>query len=674
MIRQTSINKYYKFYPGCHSCVYGLPPNNHYFSRMLSYRKDIDGLRAVAVLSVLLYHYHIPGFAGGFIGVDIFFAISGYLIGSIILSGLQQNSFSFAEFYERRIRRILPALYTLIIACLLFSLLTMDSSFLKGMAKTAGSTILFISNIFFYKTTGGYFTLQSGEEIFTHTWSLSLEEQFYFIFPPLIFLVNKYARKYILHFILAIFLLSLATSIFMSQRHSVFSFFLPPARVWEFAAGILIAKTASHNTSRIFKEGFYVAGILLLVAGLIKTNESSVFPGYIALLPVAGACCILYSGKSSLPATSKILSWQPLVFIGKISYSLYLWHWPVKLFSEYIFPDPLPIRDSLILFTFTFILSFLSWKFIEQPFRKKNEPAQRKKLFFGTAIITLCILALCLLINISHGFPARLADDKFITEMQNDTIWRCIWKYDFLTRQVSSKDTLPVIGSTHAEPDFLLWGDSHAGMLVPGFEAACMEKNKSGYIAVTIGDPPVFPGHRATNNPALAVINSSIVRFVAMHSSVRKIFLFARWNVYRQTSIIENAGKDTSGNKAPFDKELASLIDSLTLLNREVVIIAPIPDLDTKPRNYFYQSKFQDKGLNSLTPTREQFIAKNKNTNIFLHRLTKSPLVTIVYPDSLFFKEGKIRLRDEDHFLFIDTHHLSTWGSLKLKDFIKEQL
>jgi len=632
---------------------------------MLSYRKDIEGLRGIAVLLVILFHYKIPGFEAGFVGVDIFFVISGYLIAAIILSELQEGAFSFAEFYKRRVLRILPPLYVVVFVSLLFSFYFLDSDFVKSLAKTSASAVLLSSNVFFYQALGPYFAEESGANILLHTWSLSLEEQFYIFFPLLIYAVHKYAPKYRMHWIIGLALVSLGMSIAMTPAHPVFAFYLPFTRCWEFLAGMLAAADYRGNKGRLYPEAWSAAGVLLLVSGLIRLNTESYFPYWNALFPVAGTALLLrYSHHTRI--VSGILSFRPLLLIGKISYSLYLWHWPVLVLSEYFIYDMFRGMNLLIPLSLTVLLSVISWRYVEQPFRlKKRTQNNRKRIFGGALFFSICLAGIALIIAYTPGFPDRTAENKTMEAIKADTSWSRIWRYHAHTIRLGDHpdDPLATIGDTSASPTFLLWGDSHAGSLLYGFEAACLEKKVSGYVAIVTGDAPILPITSKPYLPDLAAVSGSVIRFIRMHPGIQKVFLSARWTTYRHTSERKNG----QGLEYPFDEEVSRIVDTLVRLNREVVIIAPTPELNMVPRKYFFQSRILHKDINSLTPTYDQFLQYQKGFLDLMAKLDQHSLVSTVDPAAPFFHQGHLLLLDEGHLTFLDAHHLSQWGSLKLK-------
>ena len=338
------------------------------------YRTEIDGLRALAVLPVISFHAGFDIFSGGFVGVDIFFVISGYLITTIIIKDLDNNTFSFKKFYERRARRIFPALIFVILISSIISFIFLTRSELASYFKSVVATLLFFSNLYFYKTTP-YFRSESDLEPLLHTWSLSIEEQFYIIFPITLLLFHKFFKRYI--FLMLIF--GFAASLFICQflalkTGGTLNFYFTFSRVWELALGAICAYMIIYKNlsfSIFIKNLFSIAGIILIVFSIFFFNRQTVFPSFYTLVPTIGsALIILFASKETL--VNKILSIKFFVSIGLISYSLYLWHQPLLAFGR-IFFDDLSIIHKLILIFLAVLMSIFSYFFIETTFRDKNK-------------------------------------------------------------------------------------------------------------------------------------------------------------------------------------------------------------------------------------------------------------------------------------------------------------
>ncbi|KER37526.1 acyltransferase, partial [Sphingobium indicum F2] len=333
-----------------------------------AYRRDIDGLRALAVLPVLFYHVDLWPFSGGFVGVDIFFVISGYLIASIVGRELAEGRFSIADFYARRIRRIFPALFATIAVTIIVGsriLLPLDY---RALGLSAAATVLFASNLHFARHSG-YFGSAAEEAPLLHTWSLAVEEQFYILFPLLMLCaVRAGGRTRLL--LGAVALLSFGTALLLVDRAPVLAFYLPFPRAWELLAGALLATgLLPPLRSRWAAQLCALAGLASIGWALFGFSGATVFPGLNALYPVLGAMLILHAGQGG-SAVSRMLGRAVPVAVGRISYSLYLWHWPLVVFWTYRTDGDWRLREQLFIILLSLLLATLSWRFIEEPFRR----------------------------------------------------------------------------------------------------------------------------------------------------------------------------------------------------------------------------------------------------------------------------------------------------------------
>ena len=356
------------------------------------YRPEIDGLRAVAVLSVILVHAGVPGIPGGFVGVDIFFVISGYLITLIIQSDLAAGQFSIARFYERRARRILPALVLVVLACLPFAWVWMLSWQLEEFADSVVAVALFLSNVEFWQQSG-YFATEAAAKPLLHTWSLGVEEQFYIAFPLLLWALAR-ARLNPAAVLGGLALLSLAFSEWGWRNAPEANFFLIPFRAWELLAGALAALWGGSVGQRA-DDRLGLTGLALIAVSLVLIDETSPVPGLWALLPVGGSVLvILWGGAGSL--TARLLSWRPAVALGLVSYSAYLWHQPLFAFARIRMATEPPATLMAGLTFATFGLAWASWRWVETPFRRRPVPLlpDRRRLLraSGVAILGLVVI------------------------------------------------------------------------------------------------------------------------------------------------------------------------------------------------------------------------------------------------------------------------------------------
>ena len=339
------------------------------------YRPDIDGLRAVAILPVLFYHLGIGLTPGGFVGVDVFFVISGYLITSLISAEMHQGTYSITSFYVRRARRIFPALFFMCAVTALFVLLFCLPSDAKRFSGALAAATLFGSNIYFY-LTADYFAAAAETQPLLHTWSLAVEEQFYIFFPLILLLMRRHFGRRERLIVAALALISLGISIWLVRTDKSAAFYLLHARAWELLLGSLLALGAFPAIrSRLLAGALGLAGLALIAGSVLLYREDMPFPGLAALAPCVGAALLIHTGKDVSLLTVRALSLSPVRFIGLISYSLYLWHWPVAVISRYVAIwygwDPDFKAHKLAVLALSFAAAILSWHFVERPFRQR---------------------------------------------------------------------------------------------------------------------------------------------------------------------------------------------------------------------------------------------------------------------------------------------------------------
>lgn len=378
--------------------------------KISNYRPDIDGLRAVAVLLVILFHSGFEAFSGGFIGVDVFFVISGYLITYTIYNELLNQTFTFKNFYLRRIRRIFPVLFFMIVITLGISSYVLFADNFETAGRSALHSFISTNNIFLYTNQTNYFTENSEFNPFTHTWSLSIEEQFYFIWPIILLLFVKFLNtKYLKPIIYLFFIGFFIVSEYYAYTDKNFSYFMLPARFFELGIGAILAihwdnlKQISSKIAHLFS----LLGIVMILVPAFLLNGNSIFPGHNALIPCLGTVLLIISGKSEQKGIiNQILSTKLFVKIGLISYSLYLWHWPFIIFTKY-FSASFTGFNRITILALIFVISYLSWKYIELPFRYKVKFDFKNtmlKLFLPALIIVVGLYAV---IDSKDGFPER---------------------------------------------------------------------------------------------------------------------------------------------------------------------------------------------------------------------------------------------------------------------------
>ncbi|PHR88190.1 MAG: hypothetical protein COA78_36660 [Blastopirellula sp.] len=377
----------------------------------MKYRKDIDGLRSIAVSLVVLHHAGVHLISGGYVGVDVFFVLSGYLITGIIYQQLLKDSFSFSEFYIRRIRRLMPALFGMIFVTTVFALVFLFPSDLLRYSNSLLWVSFYLGNFFFWREHGGYFAENTQEAPLLHTWSLAVEEQYYLIWPVYVILGIRFLGfKYFSLLTIAGLLAAIYVSEWATQNTIGAAYYLLPTRFFELMVGSILALQWDKlpRAGASFNHVLSLAGLALIVYAALMLTPASDFPGYNALYPAIGSAMLLYSGRNNPGVINKLLSLRPFVFIGLISYSLYLWHWPVFVFLRYTAIELTPVVQLLAV-ALSLALAYLSWRFIETPFRTASPASLSRVSFDLLAKPMAAVLVIWIAIFSLNGIPARFS-------------------------------------------------------------------------------------------------------------------------------------------------------------------------------------------------------------------------------------------------------------------------
>lgn len=442
----------------------------------MKYRPDIDGLRAVAVLAVLGSHLKAPGMIGGFMGVDMFFVISGFLIGTLVEREVAEGRFSLLGFYERRFRRIFPALFAMLavttVLALVFALPTQLDSYGRSLAATA----LSISNVFFY-TDVGYFQAQQASYPLLHTWSLGVEEQFYLLFPPLVLAVSRAPRGWRVPIYAAIAAVSFAVSAYGAIHWPTATFYLLHSRAWELLAGFALVVVPLPWLGQAWLRNLAgVAGLTAIAGATVFFWEAMPFPGLVALVPCGGAALVIAAGNHGTHWAGRLLSWRPAVLTGLISYSLYLWHWPLISFAEHGLDLSIArwdVRVGIVLLSFA--LAYASWRWVERPFRRQGR-FTRRSIYAGAGAAAVAACAVAGVFVAGQGLPGRYPAEvvRMARYLEVDT--RRLYRSGscFITTGDSFADyrrDLCLTPRGGGRPAVLLLGNSHGAHLSHGLRA-----------------------------------------------------------------------------------------------------------------------------------------------------------------------------------------------------------
>lgn len=455
----------------------------------MNYRREIDGLRALAVLPVILFHAGFETFSGGFVGVDIFFVISGYLITTIILAELEAEKFSIINFYERRARRILPALFFVMLVCIPFAWLWLIPSDLLQFSQSLIAVVGFVSNLFFWQTSG-YFQTAGELNPLLHTWSLAVEEQYYLFFPIFLLLAWKLGKQWILALLIIVFVTSLALAEWGTLAKPSATFYLLPTRCWELIAGSFVAFWLYYQSHRVVPKSISecggMLGLVLIAIAVFTFEEHTRVPGLFALIPVVGTVLIiLFTSGTTL--AGKLLGSKIFVGVGLISYSAYLWHQPLFAFAKQrSIEHPDQFVFSMLAVS-SLVLAAITWKFVEAPFRNKND-FTRKQIFSFAVLGSVLFTCVGLAGYLNSGFEGRFSVPSTVSQSLkvSEHAEICFDKSLIHSRE----DWYCDLGLKKEQASFFVFGDSHSLSLHHTFNSIAKDLGQYGLFTGASGCTP----------------------------------------------------------------------------------------------------------------------------------------------------------------------------------------
>ncbi|MDB6143795.1 MAG: acyltransferase [Pseudomonas sp.] len=669
--------------------------------QILIYRPEIDGLRAIAVLAVIFFHAKFKGFSGGFIGVDIFFVISGYLITSIIVAELQAKRFSLLTFYERRARRILPALFVMMLVCVPLAWIYLDAPDLRGFCKSLIAVPTFSSNILFWKETG-YFDTTSELKPLLHTWTLAVEEQYYLLFPLFLMASWKLGLKRIALLLAVV----AAAGLFMAQQgatnDSAAVFYLLPTRAWELLVGSFIAfhfarrvrpRVVGSNPLFWINQTASIAGVLLIGYALFAFDENTAYPGVNALFPTLGAALIIAFARPQT-LVCRVLSQGAVVRVGLISYSAYLWHHPVFAFARNISIVEPSVLTMFMLCVLSLALAYLSWRFVEQPFRNKNT-FNRVQILKLSASGSMLLIGIGLVGYLNNGFENRFSGDATISTSFAEPTLRdhCDTHYDGKGWDID----FCLFGDPlkSSSPDIAVFGDSHAEALLPAFDSAGKNTGQSVAHIGLGGCPPLLGVDVARGSYDAGVCENLAERefeYVKQHH-IKRVFLVSRWTLYTDGDdnrarkignfLVAKGHQDTTRetSRAVFEDGLATTLDAYKAIGAQVYIVEQVPQQLVTPKNIYYRLS-SDRSLSTtqkLALVRTVSVPKQHNDE--LQRFTRQlfdadsavyHINLIVLDDA--FCQNDVCLLGDTHSYYKDYNHLNQRGATLLTGKITEIL
>jgi peptidoglycan/LPS O-acetylase OafA/YrhL len=653
---------------------------NHSVQAGSGYRPEVDGLRAVAILPVVFFHYGVPGFRGGFVGVDVFFVISGYLIASLIQDEIDRGAFSLAHFYARRVRRIFPALFAMLAIVSVAAFIFFFPVDLVRYAQSLFATALFGANFEFWREAG-YFDAFADQKPLLHLWSIAVEEQFYLLFPALLLALRRTPPRWRMGVIAGVLVASLALSVWGVAAAKIATFYLLPARAWELMLGALLALGAlPRPKTRFAAELLAALGLILIFAAVFLFTPQTPFPGPAALLPCIGAALVIHAAQPGRNFAGELLASRPFVFVGLISYSLYLWHWPVLVFATYIdFREPSGI-SSVVLIALSFVLAMVSWRYVEQPFRSARF-RMRLRTAFGAAACAMALTAGSATVTAStDGLPERLRPGLQRILAEQDDHEPRIENCFFRTAQDVRDHRLCRIGAKDAQPSFLLWGDSHADAILPAVSKAAARAGRTGIFAGGEACPPLLgvttpmPGCRAFNDAVAAL---------ARDPNITEVILEARWAKYAEGStygqepnghitLLDDSSRtrSESDNHAVFLRGLTRTLGELANLHKNVIIVASIPEIGWPVPAVLARHALAEDSQ-SVAPRLEDYLYRQSFVLEAFGQVQEKFGATILYPHLSLCATGTCEVERKGIPLYRDEHHLSVFGARQLVPLMK---
>src|SRR5271155_1928648 len=543
-----------------------------------AYRSEIDGLRALAVVPVVLYHAGFPIFGGGFVGVDTFFVISGYLITGNIYAEMARDRFSIIDFYERRVRRILPALYLVMIASLPFAWLWLFPREFIDFGRSVVSVCLFASNIFFNGQID-YFTPNTEMWPLIHTWSLAVEEQFYLFFPILLLFSRALTTRSLILLLAALSALSLGWADWQSRVDPQSDFYLLPTRAWELGFGALLALIHGDRLALDprLADALAMIGLTSLACAIFCFRPDMPLPGLWSLAP-AGGSALLIAFATAQTKCGKWLGARPLVGVGLVSYSAYLWHQPLFAFARFRFAVPAGGWLMLASSAAAFAMAYASWRFVERPFRDWAR-FSRGSVFLGALATGITLIIIGRIIVLNRGFPTRMSAIEGVTDVgayRN----KCLDVRDLNPSRLAETDACQ-LGDRKAKIDFLLIGDSHAAALADGIDAAASRRGRRGLVVAANACLPILglEGQFPRSKEACRRVHESLIDLID-HFGVGLVLMHARWRAIDEDGVV-SAGDLKS--KSPLQAISEHLLDTPTRFKSHGARVTIISDTPRAP-------------------------------------------------------------------------------------------
>ena len=639
------------------------------------YIPEIDGLRAVAVGGVILFHFDVGPFPGGFVGVDIFFVISGFLITGIIDREIRANTFTLRDFWLRRARRILPAALVMTLVTIVAFALIFPPAFFRDLADSLRAQAVFASNIHFWREDG-YFADSAHLKPLLHTWSLSLEEQFYLAFPLILVVCGTLRTGIRISVVVLIFATSLTICVLATYSAPTASFYLLPYRAWELCAGAVLALLANARRAPLVpshpvRELLCAGGLVAIALAYLLLDENSPFPSYTAMLPVAGAVAIILANLEGGTFIGSVLRWRLSIGVGLISYSLYLWHWPIYVLLSWTEGWPLglvPVAGGMLL---SLALAVLSYRYVELPVRTNRLRFPPSTIAVGSIAGTAGVFLVAhLLLDLGNGVLVdrngtlgAWHDEARALEPHADG---CLNKLRTSSGEVSCRYE----GEPARHVDVFVWGDSQASVLVPAFERAARERELSFDFAVSTGCVPVSGMRRVdrTTPKRCEQINASALAHLIETRPSVVVLAGSYVGALRSGAIRDvRAERRTDADRTAdeFFVRLHETVRALHGIGSTVVMVVEPPRPSRHPVLDQLRARMVGASIESAAPTPTEH---RRRTQSFYEAVTREMAIEILDLSDEFCGTGRCTLSLDDRSLYRDRAHLSNFGALLLAE------
>jgi len=610
------------------------------------------------VLPVILFHAKL-GCPGGFVGVDVFFVISGYLISSLVLEEIERGRFSIVNFWERRIRRLLPALTVVISVTLAAAWFVMMPGDFEKLGRSAVAQMLIVANVNFWMESG-YFAPAAETKPLLNTWSLAVEEQFYVLLPWALLALARFGRRRVGAVLFGAGVLSFGLGVWATYRFPGAAYFLLPTRAWELLVGAVLAVSRpTVRLPRLVAEAMSWGGLLAIGIAVACFDAQTAFPGVAALLPCGGTVALLWANRDAPTSLARLLELRPLVFVGLISYSLYLWHWPLLALGNYWGLSDASVGRQAALLLASAVLSVATWRWVERPFRNRSVLPGRRRLFVAAGCAVAALVAAGMAVVVANGVPERIpqaARDYFAG--RDDAMPTAN-----VTLQDARAGVLQPLGvrKASAPPDVLVWGDSHAAAILPAIDELARKHGVRAAAATHLSTMPLL-GYESHGGFSLRgdspAFNQAVLDFVRTNR-VRAVVLAAAWHGY-----------DDEGGR--MRRGLQATVAALREAGASIWIMKQVPQHNVDVPKALAAAVLFGRPLEGQAVTLEQHRSASRVQDQMFSEIA-SPGVRILEPLPFFMAEAdRCRMAADGSTLYRDSHHLSTTGAIRLAPLFAE--